>query len=485
MLTLGSAEIGILTNEEKREKGFGDEHQGKKWVVQEGSAMADICLGYLSPHAPLLIPEVGREDTKRVQATRAAMEEMGRRVREAMPQTVVVISPHGTVFYDAVGIMTEKRLEGDFGSFGQKGIRLTYHNDLELVEAIQRNMAADGLKSQGIDNRRARELGVPGALDYGTLVPLYYLQGDFRLVSMSMGLLSYLELFRCGRAIRAAAREVGRRAAIIASGDLSHRLIEGAPAGYDPWGARFDKLLLEQIEAWDVGGILAMDPELVERAGECGLRPVTMLLGAMDGLDVRPSVVSYEGPFGVGYGVAVITPIGLGKSRLADEELPAMLARRAVVEYLTHGQVIDPPEVLPSFMKGRAGAFVTIKKGKHLRGCIGTIEGTKETIAEEIIANAIQAATEDPRFPSVGLEELDDLSFSVDILSPLEPVAELGKLDPKQYGILVRRGRRAGLLLPDIEGINTVDEQIRIAKQKAGIGPDEQVEVQRFRVDRY
>jgi AmmeMemoRadiSam system protein A len=452
---------------------------------QGGIAMADICLGCLSPHAPLLIPEVGQEDLEKVRATREAMEEMGRWLWEAAPETVVVISPHGTVFYDAVGIMTEKRLEGDFGSFGYRGIKLAYDNDLELMEAIVRNMAADGLKTQQIDKERARRLGVPGVLDYGTLVPLYYLEGDFRLVSMSMALLSYGELYRCGKAIRAAAREVGRRVAVIASGDLSHRLIEGAPAGYDPMGAKFDQLLLERIADWDVEGILAMDRELVERAGECGLRPVTMLLGAMDGLDVIPKVISYEGPFGVGYGVAVMAPIGLGLERVADEELPGMLARRAVAEYLTRGRVIDPPKVLPAFMKGRAGTFVTITKGNHLRGCIGTIESTKGNIAEEIIANAIQAAMEDPRFPPVGVGELAELSFSVDILSPLEPVAELSQLDPKQYGILVRRGRRAGLLLPDIEGINTVDEQLRIAKQKAGIGPEEQVEVLRFRVDRY
>ncbi|NLN15917.1 MAG: AmmeMemoRadiSam system protein A [Firmicutes bacterium] len=447
--------------------------------------MADICLGCLSPHAPLLIPDVGGADIRKVRATRAAMEEMGRWVWEAKPQTVVVISPHATVFYDAVGIMTEKRLEGDFGSFGYKRIRLAYDNDLELVDAIERHITADGLKVERIDKERARRFGVPGALDYGTLVPLYYLEGDFRLVAMSMALLSYQELYRCGRAIRAAARQVGRRVAVIASGDLSHRLIEGAPAGYDPMGAKFDRLLLERIEGWDVEGILAMDPQLVERAGECGLRPVTMLLGAMDGLDVMAKVISYEGPFGVGYGVVVIAPIGLGQERVAYEELPGVLARRAVAEYLLHGRVIDPPKVLPDFMKGRAGAFVTIYSGKHLRGCIGTIEGTRKTIAEEIIANAIQAATEDPRFPPVGVGELASLSFSVDILSPLEPVTELGQLDPKQYGILVRRGRRAGLLLPDIEGINTVDDQLRIAKQKAGIGPDEQVEVLRFRVDRY
>ena len=162
----------MLTND--KGKGHRRRTSGEKWVVMRDRHGRHLSVA--SPHAPLLIPDVGGADIRKVRATRAAMEEMGRWVWEAKPQTVVVISPHATVFYDAVGIMTEKRLEGDFGSFGYKRIRLAYDNDLELVDAIERHITADGLKVERIDKERARRLESQGAR-LRTPVPLYYLEG--------------------------------------------------------------------------------------------------------------------------------------------------------------------------------------------------------------------------------------------------------------------------------------------------------------------
>ncbi len=161
------------------------------------------------------------------------------------------------------------------------------------------------------------------------------------------------------------------------------------------------------------------------------------------------------------------------------------LARQAIQEYIRHGRIITPPQVLTQEMAQRAGTFVSLKKGGQLRGCIGTFMPTKTNVAEEIIRNAIAAATEDPRFPPVREEELDELEVSVDVLSPPEPVQDLSQLDPKQYGVIVVKGPRKGLLLPDLEGVDTVEEQLRIAKMKAGILPEEDCEVYRFKVRRY
>lgn len=147
-------------------------------------------------------------------------------------------------------------------------------------------------------------------------------------------------------------------------------------------------------------------------------------------------------------------------------------------------RVIDPPAELPPELRRRAGVFVSIKKDGVLRGCIGTYLPTRENLAAEIIANAIKAATEDPRFPPVRPEELPRLKVSVDVLSPPEPCTE-ADLDPKRYGVIVEKGWRLGLLLPDLEGVDTAEEQLRIAKMKAGIPPDESCKIYRFTVERH
>ena len=161
------------------------------------------------------------------------------------------------------------------------------------------------------------------------------------------------------------------------------------------------------------------------------------------------------------------------------------LARKAIEEYVRYGRIIDPPENLSPEMRKRAGVFVSIKKRGNLRGCIGTFLPTKENIAEEIIHNAIAAATQDPRFPPISKEELDELDISVDVLSEPEPVKNLEELDPKKYGIIVESGWKRGLLLPDLEGVDTVKQQLAIAMAKAGISPDEPIRVYKFTVNRY
>lgn len=161
------------------------------------------------------------------------------------------------------------------------------------------------------------------------------------------------------------------------------------------------------------------------------------------------------------------------------------LARRTIERYIEEGRVIPPPEELTPEMRGRAGVFVSLKKRGQLRGCIGTIQPTEENVAQEVIRNAIAAATRDPRFPPVRVEELDNLDISVDVLAPAEPVEGVEDLDSKRYGVIVECGWRRGLLLPDLEGVDTPEQQIEICCRKAGIGPQEPVKLYRFLVIRY
>jgi len=161
------------------------------------------------------------------------------------------------------------------------------------------------------------------------------------------------------------------------------------------------------------------------------------------------------------------------------------LAMRALETYMQKGEVISPPATLTDGMEQRAGVFVCLKKQGELRGCIGTFLPSRRNVAEEVIRNAIAAGTEDPRFPPVTPHELSHLTYSVDILSAPEKIDRLEELDPRRYGVIVVSGQRRGLLLPDLEGVDTAEEQLRIAKMKAEIHADEEVEMYRFGVRRY
>lgn len=161
------------------------------------------------------------------------------------------------------------------------------------------------------------------------------------------------------------------------------------------------------------------------------------------------------------------------------------LAKQSIEAFVRAGRTISPPEPLSPEMKDKAGVFVSIKKQGHLRGCIGTFMACHDNIAVEIIKNAVSAATRDPRFDPVKDDELDELTYSVDVLSPPEKITDPSELDPKIYGIIITSGSRKGLLLPDLENVDTVEEQLRITRGKAGILPDEKIDIFRFRVQRY
>lgn len=212
----------------------------------------------------------------------------------------------------------------------------------------------------------------------------------------------------------------------------------------------------------DVDRILDMDPQLLEEAGECGYRSVVIMLGALDGYSVKSRILSYEGPYGVGYCVASFEILQPDPDRarkgkdvaVHPEDSYVRLARLALETYVTKGKIIDPPEGLPEKCEQRP-AFCVAEAERPARGCIGTISSTTDSIAREIISNAISAGVRDPRFYPVGPGELGRLEYSVDVLGQPEAIESIEDLDVKRYGVIVRSGRRSGLLLPDIEGVDT------------------------------
>ncbi len=442
--------------------------------------MSIIAAG-IAPHPPIIIPEVGRGEEEKARRTTAAMQIFARRLAEADGETLVVITPHGPMFRDAVAILDGEELKGDFAGFLAPGVELRAENDRELVRAIERESQGVGVAVALLGGKNAAA-GEEFSLDHGITVPLYYLQRagtGKRCVAITYAPFSYRELYNFGRAIKRAAEGLGRRVVVVASSDLSHRLSRDAPAGFDPRGAEFDRTLVGYLENYQVEKILTMDRNLIQAAGECGLRSIAVLLGCLEGEQVKPEVLSYEGPFGVGYAVALLTP-------QKKEGSPHTHIARLALESSVRGQGrFQAPVDLPGEFKEPGAVFVSLKKRGALRGCIGTIYPAEKTLLEEIAVNALSAGLRDPRFPPVSADELDELEYSVDVLTEPEKVEDTSQLDPQVYGVILRSGERSGLLLPALEGVDSVELQLDITRRKAGIGPREEMEIYRFQVKRY
>lgn len=313
----------------------------------------------------------------------------------------------------------------------------------------------------------------------------YLLKAGFqgRAVMLSPCFSSYEINEILGTIVERSAAKLGRKIGVIASGDLSHKLTKDSPNGYTPKGILFDQAVMDALKRRDKKPLTSMTSDFIDEIAMCGLPSVYFLFGVLGHRKAAMPCFSHEGPFGVGYGVCLYLPEKEPeKEEIHDERVK--LAWESIRYFLDHGKIMKTPHDLLPELKSRAGAFVSLHKFGALRGCIGTFLPCYDNVAEEIIHNAKAAACDDPRFPPLSARELSDLTISVDILSTPEP-ASLSDLDAKKYGVIVEKGTRRGLLLPDLDGVDTPEEQIAIAKRKAGIGPEESVKLYRFRVKRY
>lgn len=457
------------------------------------------------PHPPLIIPEVGRGQEKAIQVTIDAYHQAARCLAAWKPDTVVVLSPHSVMYADYFHISPGMGAEGDFGRFRAPHAKVRVAYDRELVGLIcqEADRADVPAGTMGEEDRQ---------LDHGTMIPLWFLNQydrNYQVVRIGLSGLPFSTHYRLGQCIQRAAERSEKRIAVIASGDLSHRLTKDGPYGYQEEGPAYDRRIMDVMGSGEFGGLFDFSEEFCEKAAECGHRSFVIMAGALDSLAVKAERLSHEGPFGVGYGICIYEAGGLEpgrdflrqreeREREALEERkrkedPYVHLARQTIEAWVRGcagrteKRIAVPEGLPEEMLARrAGVFVSLKVDGRLRGCIGTISPVRGSIAEEIMENAISAACRDPRFHPVEPEELDRLVYSVDVLGKTEEISSKEELDVKRYGVIVSRGSRRGLLLPNLEGVDTVEEQIDIARQKAGIPEDaENIRLERFEVVRH
>lgn len=454
----------------------------------------------LTPHPPVLLPEVGKGREREISATGNAMRQAAEEVARWKPEVLIVSSPHTILYGDYFHIAPGSGAVGSMAAFGAPQVRMEVPYDAPLREEIIRRAESAGLQAGTLGQRDP-------SLDHGVLIPLYFLRKagvTCPIVRMGLSGFSALDHYRLGQCVAQAVEALGRRAVFVASGDLSHKLKADGPYGFAPEGPVFDEAVTKAMASGNFLDFLTMDPSLCERAAECGLRSFQIMAGALDGLAVQPRLLSHEGTFGVGYGVALFPVTGRDDTRRyaaaceqihreclaarrAKEDPWVRLARLSLETRIRQGHVLQSlPEGLPAELTElAAGAFVSLHKDGRLRGCIGTTAPTEENVAKEIVQNAVAAGTRDPRFPPVRADELDELEYSVDVLDQPEPVDSPAQLDPKTYGVIVSYGCKRGLLLPDLDGVDTVEEQVAIARRKGGIREDDPYTLQRFKVVRH
>ena len=465
----------------------------------KGAVNMPIVAAVVVPHPPLILPEVGRGEEKGIQRTIDAYRTVMARAAALKPDTVVVTSPHSIMYADYFHISPGKGARGDFSKFRAPQVEVRVDYDGEFVAALSKRCQEAFLAAGTLGERDP-------SLDHGTLIPLRFLQEhnlSCKVVRIGLSGLPAKDHYALGRYIAETAETLGRRVLLVASGDLSHKLKEDGPYGFAAEGPRFDEITMKALGGGDFLSLLEMDADLAEGAAECGLRSFWIMAGAMDRRTVKTEALSYEGPFGVGYGVAWIQPAGedaarnLGEQmeerhrkrmeqRKAGEDALVRLARLSLETFVKTREYASLPADLPRELAERqAGAFVSLKKDGKLRGCIGTIQPTQPSLAEEILKNAVSAGMHDTRFSPVQSEELPDLVYSVDVLGTPEPIDSPKQLDVHRYGVIVQCGHRRGLLLPDLVGVDTVEQQIEIARRKGNIRPDESVQLWRFEVVRH
>ena len=447
--------------------------------------MGEIIYSAILPHPPVVIPKIGEKDFDKVTATVQAMQEVAWRIIKLKPDTIIIISPHGTVIDNAISILYKPFLRGNFVEFGvpESKFKIGAELDLSLSERIYYAIQRYSLPVKILDTKVEEEEKITLSLDHGVTVPWFYIiKKGFtgKIVSITPSFLTVQKIYNLGIAIKEAVFHSDKKVALIASGDLAHKFNLPNPK----IAKLFEEEFCNLLSNGNIQGILNMREDILMRASECGYIPTVAVLGALSDLKLSPQLLSFESPLGVGYLVAELYNSSPTSTKVQDNPY-LILARRAIEEYILKGKIIELSEPLPEDFKKRAGVFVCIELQGELRGCMGTERAYKSNLAEEIISNAIVCATADPRFNPLTPEELPFIKISLDILSEALPVESLEELDPKEWGVIVKSGDKVGILLPDIEGVETPEQQIEIARRKGGIEAGEETKLFKFRVTRY
>lgn len=455
---------------------------------------------FMVPHPPIAIHEVGHGDEAQIQPTLDSYDTIARIIAGIQPDTIVVTSPHAIMYSDYFHISPGKKAYGDMGRFGAPEIAFEADYDTEFVDKLSAEAGKLGIPAGTLGEKEPE-------LDHGVLVPAYFINQyyyNYDLVRIGLSGLSLKTHYNLGRVIRSVADSMDKKIVLIASGDLSHCQKEDGPYGFSPEGPEYDEKLMDVMSRGAFEELLAFDEKFLRKAQECGHRSFCIMAGAFHNTEVDVQILSHEATFGVGYGFGVFIPRvdkpdlqsdDGGKQNTINEFLGykinqskdpyVELAWKTIICHVTGQELPDLFDLPKEMLETKAGAFVSVHELGMLRGCIGTISATCNSVAEEIRQNAVSAVSRDPRFSPVVERELSKLEISVDVLGEAEKISSQEELDVKRYGVIVESGAKRGLLLPDLEGVDSIEQQVDIARQKAGIHYDEPYILYRFEVIRH
>ncbi len=454
-----------------------------------------IVSSIMVPHPPLIVPSVGKGSETKISNTVKSYNEACKFIKDSKPDTIIIISPHAPYYSDYFHILTENESSGDFGSFGASDVKFKLNYDKDFITELSKSYEDCGYLGEKKEK-----------LDHGTMVPLYFLNKyfkDINYVVIGVTSMPLKKHYKLGMAIKEVSNKLNRRVSIVASGDLSHRLLESGPYGFNELGPIYDKRIMNTMKNANFNELFEYSNNLLEEAAECGHPSFTMMAGSLDKQNVEAKMLSYEGPFGVGYGICTFLPKeenikrdfldnylikekeDINNKRINESEY-VKLARETVELFVTKGKKLAMPNyVTKEMLNNKKAVFVTLHKYDNLRGCIGTIHPTCNSLAEEIIENAIKSCSEDYRFNRVTESELPYMAYSVDVLGEIEHISSKDELNVKKYGVIVTSGYKKGLLLPNIDSVKTADEQVDIAMKKGNISNNENITLERFEVNRY
>ena len=468
---------------------------------------------FFLPHPPIALPVVGQGRERAISKTLEGYRTIAQKIKKIKPETIVIITPHGHGFSNGISMLGMPNVQGDLKSFGVMNVAMSKTINLPLTHLIQMAWEEKDIVSLVLDQEMAKSYGMQVKIDHGALVPLYFVDevyDAYQLVHVTPCALSGREHYNYGATMKDVIMNFNESVVVICSGDLSHALTDDGPYTYNPYGKIFDTLVIEAITNQLPEKLLKLTPKEISDAAQCGLNAYLMGFGLMDGYDYHSEVISYEGPFGVGYLTGYLandfTTRTKSKQIEWDEEAIkayegmkkneddfVKIARMTIEHYVKTRKKISREVALAQvsedtgkrLMHQKAGAFVSIHKEGNLRGCIGTIDAVCDDLLDEIINNAISAGSSDPRFNPIEEKELMTLEIKVDRLYPPEKIKSKNDLDVKKYGVIVEEGHKRGLLLPNLEGVETTLQQVEIAKKKAGITKDNGYTLYRFEVERH
>lgn len=478
---------------------------------------------FVLPHPPVLIEEVGGGESHQLKNTREAYECVRKEIEEIAPDLILFISPHGPVFIDAIAVYDLEEYKGSLSDFGCHKT-YTFLKSEMFIKQLMKKEEEESLGFYALNKEEFLSFQYSPVLDYGVLVPLHFLEESIKkipMVCMTFANFSFESLLRAGKRLQELATESKQKTILLCSGDLSHTLSLDAPCGYHSDGEKLDTLFKEAMASHEPFHPLLADSLLIENAKPCLLEPYAMALGATLGYKKTTSLLSYEAPFGVGYLVASISldlhsPLGddqgynhfiktrqeNAEQRIIQSHSLVKVARKTIEHLLVYDElprfevldygiklaeesVLFEADELRRFLSESRGVFVSIKNHRGLRGCMGSVVPRKKSILEEVIFQTKQASMNDPRFDPLSQSDLLEITVTVELLSDLERVENSDELNPQIYGVLIQSGENRSLLLPNLEGIDDVETQLKIASNKGGFTVNEIETIHRFTVEKF